>query len=241
MEFSTLFLGYLFSMLIIGFIPVLGQMLAFILLPMFTLAFMQGCRDIDEGKRVHPRLLLSGFRSPQVKKLLQLGLLYLVAALISLSVSSLVDDGVFWQVISGQLELSAKTVEESNMTGAMLCAALLTIPSMMAFWFAGPLIAWQQMPLFKAIFYSFFSVKHAFRAFTVYGLAWFALGGILPTVISIVVAGITGNPNAIVMIMMSFSMLLTVVLYCSFYPTYKTIFPADFQTDSGNDSTISML
>src|SRR5690242_5584698 len=89
MEFSSLFLGYLFFMLVLGLIPYVGQVLAFVLLPLFTLAFMQACREIDQGTRFHPRLLFFGFRSPQVTKLLQLGSLYLIAAVIALGASSL--------------------------------------------------------------------------------------------------------------------------------------------------------
>lgn len=225
MEFSTLFLGYLFCMLFLGMIPYIGQTLAFIFLPLFTLSFMQACKGIDQGGRTHPKILFFGFRSPQVVQLMQLGLLYLLAAIIALGLSTLVDDGVFWRVMSGQMELSAKNVEGTNMLSAMLFAMVVYLPALMGFWFAGPLIAWQNMSLFKAIFYSFFATLHAARAFLVYGLAWFVVGGLLPTFFSILIAAITSSPSLILLIMMPLSMMLTVILYCSFYPTYKSIFP----------------
>jgi hypothetical protein len=224
LEFSTLFLGYLFCMLFLGLIPYIGQTLAFIFLPLFTLSFMQACKEIDQGVRAHPRILFFGFRSPQVVQLMQLGLLYLLAAIIALGASTLIDDGVFWRLMSGQMELTTRNVKDSNILGAMLFAMLVYLPALMGFWFAGPLIAWQNMPLFKAIFYSFFTTLHSARAFLVYGLAWFALGGLLPTFFSIVIAVITGSPSLILLIMVPFSMMLTVILYCSFYPTYKSIF-----------------
>ena len=224
MEFSTLFLGYLFFMLLLGVIPYIGQVLAFVLLPQFTLAFMQGCKEIDQGMRIHPRLLFFAFRSPQVARLVQLGLLYFIAAIIALGASSLIDGGVFWQVMSGQLALTAKNIEGTNMMSAMLFAMLTYLPALMGFWFAGPLIAWQGMSLFKAIFYSFFATVRTTRAFLVYGLAWFSLGGILPTIFSIIIAAITGSPNMTLITMMPFSMILTIILYCSFYPTYKSVF-----------------
>jgi len=236
MEFSTLFITYLFLMLLLEFIPFVGQVLAFIFLPLFTLAFMQACKEIDQGIRVHPRLLLYGFRLPAAAKLMQLGLFYLIAACIAIGASTLIDDGVFWQVISGQKELNAKLVEDTNMTAAMLFAMLIYLPALLAFWFAGPLIAWQQMSLFKAIFYSFFAAMKSIRVFLVYGLAWFTVGGILPSLFSAVVAAITGNPNTIVLIMMPLSMILTIILYCSFYPSYQSIFG---QAGDSVSSTIS--
>lgn len=225
LEFATLFFGYLFFMLLVGLIPHIGQILGFVLLPLFTLPFMQACKEIDQGRRVRPGLLFFAFRSPQVAKLLQLGLLYFVAAIIALGASALIDDGIFWKVMSGQLTLTAKNVEGTHIMSAMFFSMLVYLPALMAFWFAGPLIAWQNMSLFKAIFYSFFAMIRATRAFLVYGLTWFALGVILPTIVSVIIAGLTGNPNLILVIMMPFSMVLTIILYCSFYPTYKSIFP----------------
>ncbi|MCD6027454.1 MAG: hypothetical protein K0R08_1973 [Solimicrobium sp.] len=224
MEFSTLFFGYLFSMLILSLIPYLGQLLAFIFLPLFTLSFMQACKEIDKGARARAGLLLVGFRSPQVLKLLQLGVLYFIAALIAIGASTLVDDGVFWQVISGQLALNSKNVEDTNMTGAMLFSMLVYLPALMGFWFAGPLIAWQKMSVFKAIFYSFFATTQAASAFLLYGLTWFTLSVLLPTIFSVIIAALTGNSNLILLIMMPVSMVLTIILYCSFYPTYKAVF-----------------
>ncbi len=240
MEFSTLFLAYLFFMLVLGFIPFAGQVLAFILMPLFTLSFMQGCRGIDQSLRVSPRLLVAGFQSPQAGRLLMLGVLYLIAASIALGVSTLIDDGVFFDIISGQMELNASNVEDTNMAAAMLFAMLLYLPALMAFWFAGPLIAWQNMSVFKAVFYSFFASCKSFRIFLYYGLCWFMLAGIIPTVVSVIIASITGNQTMIVMIMMPLSMILTIILYCSFYPSYKSIFgQADSAGNNGESSTIS--
>ena len=236
MEFSTLFIVYLLFMLIVEFIPYVGQTIAFILMPLFTLSFMQACREIDHGVRVHPRMLLYSFRLPQARRLMQLGVLYLLAACIAIAASTLIDGGVFLQFITGQKELNAKMIEQSDMTLAMLFAMLVYLPALLAFWFAGPLIAWQDMPLFKAIFYSFFAALKSIRVFLIYGLSWFALGGIVPSILSIIFASITGNPNTIIFIMMPMSMILTIILYCSFYPSYKSIFA---QADEAPSSTIS--
>ncbi len=239
LEFSTLFLGYLFFMLVIGSIPVLGQILSFVFLPLFTIAFMQACKEIDQGTKAHPRLLLYGFQSPHMGRLLQLGVLYLIAAITSLGASALIDDGIFVQIMTGQLELSAKNIANTNMVGAMFFALLVYIPALMAFWFAGPLIAWQGMPVVKAVFYSFFATWRSAKVFLVYGLAWFTVGGVLPTLISIFIAAITGYANMIILIMMPFSMILTIVLYCSFYPTYRSVFGQPAATAPTASSTIS--
>lgn len=228
-------------MLAIGIVPIIGQILPFLLLPAFTLSFMQACRRVDQGERVHPRLLFYGFQKPQVAKLISLGFLYLIAAITTLAASTLIDNGVYWQVISGQLELTAKLIESSNMTAAMFFSLLLYIPVMMAFWFAGPLIAWEKMSLIKAIFYSFFATYRSIRAFLVYGFAWIAVGVVLPTFCIAIIALLTGNANLIILIMTPFSMVFTLIFYCSFYPTYKSVFgsPDTADTTGAPSSMIS--
>ena len=98
------------------------------------------------------------------------------------------------------------------------------VPAAMAFWYAAPLIMWQQMPLGKALFYSFFAVRRAGRAFLVYGLAWIVIAIVVPTVISMIIALVSGSFTVVFFILLPISIMLTVVMYCSFYPTYTSVF-----------------
>src|SRR3569623_3564362 len=96
-DMSTLFLSYLFLMLVVGIIPLIGQTLPLLLIPVFSMAFMQANVNIEQGKRVYPNLLLTGFRSPAFTQLLQLGALYLASVALVIGISSLIDGGVFWK------------------------------------------------------------------------------------------------------------------------------------------------
>ncbi|WP_019139535.1 BPSS1780 family membrane protein [Noviherbaspirillum massiliense] len=223
-EMSTLFLSYLFLMLAVGIIPLLGQVLPIILVPAFSMAFMQACLQIERGKRVYPSMLFKIFRTPALGRLLQLGALYLIAAIVAVASSALIDGGVFWQVMSGQLPLNATAVRSSNMTLAMIFAAVVYTPAIMAFWHAAPLITWQNMGVGKALFYSFFAVRRAGKAFLVYGLAWVAIGVILPSIASSILALVFGQPGIVMMLLLPLTLVMTVVMYCSFYPTYTQIF-----------------
>lgn len=223
-EITTLFLSYMFLMLVTGIIPVAGQILPLILVPTFAMSFMQACVHIEEGKRVYPNLLLTGFRSPAFPALLKLGVLYLVAVVLSLAASSLFDGGVFWKLMTGQLELDAKAVRETNLLLSMLISAAVYTPAAMAFWYAAPLVTWQKMGIGKSIFYSFFAVQRAGRTFLVYGLAWAIIGIIVPGIISAFVAILFGKTSIAIIFLLPLSIILTVILYCSFYPTYTCIF-----------------
>lgn len=223
-ELSTLFLSYFFLMIIVGIIPLLGQLLPLIMIPVFSMAFMQACADVEQGKKVYPNLLLTGFRSPAFITLLKLGAMYVGAATIAVAASSLIDGGVFLKAMTGQITLDAETVQGSNMSLAMLFAAVVYIPAAMAFWYAAPLITWQKMGLMQAIFYSFFSVRRAGRAFLMYGLAWIVIGVMLPVFVSGLIGLLTGKSAVTMMILMTLSIVMTVIMYCSFYPTYTHVF-----------------
>ena len=223
-ELSTLFLSYMFLMMVVTIIPLLGQLLPLILVPVFSMAFMQACVQVEKGQRVYPNLLLTGFRSPAFRTLIILGLLYVLAATAAIAASALVDGGVFWNVMTGSEKVDAKTVQGSGITLAMLLAAVLYTPAAMAFWFAAPLVAWQRMGLGKALFFSFHAVKRAGRAFTLYALGWALIGVVLPLLASTFLGQVTGSPALMMMVLLPLSIVLTVVMYCSFYPTYTTLF-----------------
>ena len=229
-EISTLFFSCMFLMLAIGIIPLLGQILPMMLVPVFSMSFMQACVHIEQGRKVYPNLLLTGFRSPAVRNLMKLGVLYLAAAVFAVMASALIDGGVFWDIMSGQKELNAQTIRGSNISLAILFSAVVYTPATMAFWYAAPLIAWQKMGIGKAIFYSFFAVQRAGKAFLIYGLSWVLLGVLLPVFLISIIALIIGK--AVVILLLPLSLILTVVMYCSFYPTYTHIFGRPKQTSA---------
>lgn len=225
-ELSTMFLSYLFLMLLIGIVPLAGQILPLLLVPVFSIAFMQACVQVEQGKRVYPNLLLVGFRSPALRRLLVLGLLYLIAVVGAIAASTLVDGGAFLDMMTKRGGADPKVLAQSPWARGMLVAGLVYLPAGMGFWFAAPLVAWQNMGVAKAIFYSFFAVVRATRAFCVYGLAWMMMGVILPSILSTLVALLFGSSLVSLMILLPLSLILTAILYCSFYSTYVTIFGA---------------
>jgi hypothetical protein len=163
-ELSMLFLLYMLLMFSLSLIPFIGQLLPLLLVPAFTMAFMQACVDIEAGRKVKPSLLLTAFRSPALGTLLRLGALYLLAATLAIAASSLIDGGTFWKLLSGQIKPDdEKNVAADDLPLAMLFSALVYLPFAMGFWHAAPLATWQRMGLFKAIFYSFFAVRRCGR------------------------------------------------------------------------------
>ncbi|MBC3917816.1 hypothetical protein H8L32_10060 [Undibacterium sp. CY18W] len=223
-EMLTLFFAYMFLSLVIGFIPFAGRFLPLMLVPVFGMGFMQACLQIEDDKRVYPNLLLTGFRSESFLRLLSLGVLYVLAVMLAIGLSSLADDGVFMNFIFALTPVDPETLPKGKLFLGMLVSGVVYLPAMMAFWFAAPLIMWGKMSVGKAVFYSFFAVKRATLAFAVYGLAWMLIGVFGPTLLGMITAAVVGQVAIGFLVMVPVSLVLTVVMYCSFYPTYTTIF-----------------
>jgi len=230
MELATLFfcymlLMYLFALLVENALPYsIGKIMPLMLAPVLSMGFMQACVNIETDKRVYPNVLLAAFRSPGWRKLLFLGVLHFCAVMVALTLSSVVDGGIFWQAITGQIEINQKTIEQSRMTSAMFLAAIVFVPAAMAFWYAAPLALWQKMGVGKALFYSFFAVRQAGRAFLVYFLSWFAITTALRVFNSIVINLLAQYPTIAMILVLSASVVVAVTMYCSFYPAYIAIF-----------------
>ncbi len=223
-ELSMLFLLYMLLMFSLSLIPLVGQVLPLLLMPAFSMAFMQACAEIEAGRKVRPALLLTAFRSPALGTLLRLGSLYMLAAIAAVALSSLVDGGSFWKLMSGQVKADDEGVAVAGLPLAMAFSALVYLPFAMGFWHAAPLATWQRMGLFKAIFYSFFAVRRCGKAFLAYALGWIVVGIAAPAVLSALLGLLLGKTLVTVMLLMPLSVILTLVMYCSFYPTYTAVF-----------------
>jgi hypothetical protein len=219
-------------MFALSLIPLVGQLLPLLLVPSFSMAFMQACVEIEAGRKARPDLLLTAFRSPALGTLLRLGVLYLLAAILAVAASSIVDGGVFWKLMSGQLRADEQEMPVTDLPLAMLFSALIYVPFAMAFWHAAPLATWQKMGLFKAIFYSFFAVRRCGKAFLAYALGWIVVGIALPAIISALLGLILGKAIVAIMLLMPLSVILTIVMYCSFYPTYLEVFDKVSSSDN---------
>lgn len=222
-EILMLFLSYMFIMMTLSVIPVIGQFLSLILIPMFTMSFMQASLNIKQGKRVYPNLLLIGFRLATLQTLLVLGLFYLLAAFITIAVSMLIDGGVLWQIMTN-FSINIIDIENKNIRIAIIISGMLYIPAAMAFWFAAPLIVWKNMTLGKALFYSFFAVYRASKAFIMYSFIWLIASVLIPAIISAIIALFIKNVVVVAFIFLPLSIFFTAIMYCSFYVTYATIF-----------------
>jgi hypothetical protein len=217
---TTLLFANILISIAIGLIPRLGPMLAVVLIPSFSVAYMRACLMIDNGKRVTPSVLAAGFRKPAVGRLIKIGLLYLaVSALVTWLIRLAIDPTVWQQMGTAGGPKSMPDVQLSDVL-TLLCIVVFEVTAMMALCFAAPLAYWQEMGPGKATFYSFFAVLRRARAFVVLLLAWFGSFAVALLVVLLVFG--ESHIGRAVTIWVGF--LFIMLLQCAMYAGYRQIF-----------------
>ena len=204
----------LFSLLV----PLLGSVAPTLLAPMFSIAMLQACADVDQDKRALPNLVLSGFRKPARNALLGLGVLYLLVMLLALTVLSWLDDGVLIQMATRQIPMDQELLENSR--SALLISSGIYMLGWMLTCLAAPLIYWQNMTLAKALFFSVVTVCRDIKAFLTAAVALFLLfqvGSMLPMLLF-------DSAQLKVTAIFTIFLIMLVLMHCTLYACYRQIF-----------------
>jgi len=224
---TLLVLGYWLLMALVNSFPLIGQIAATLLIPVFSVSLMNGCRSIDQGRLLTPQLLFSGFQS-NLRPLLMLGFVYLLASSLIFSATVLVDGGLLFKLLIFGQRFDEEVLAASNVMAAGQLALVLFLPLMMAYWFAPVLVAWHGLAPGKALFFSFVACLRNWRAFVVYAISIVLAGALLPGLF----VGMLGSMFASMASLLSvvFTVLIVLVLlptvYASFYVSYRDVFVA---------------
>ncbi|HZZ09790.1 MAG TPA: BPSS1780 family membrane protein [Paraburkholderia sp.] len=226
LAFLTLFFTYLLVMTLVSQIPVIGGVLPLAFIPGVAVGFMAACRNTIAGKPVFPTILVDGFHSyGQVvaKRLLVLGVLYVVAMALVLAGSALADGGMLLKVMLGLATMDQDAIANSNIPFAVITAFAFYIPVAMIFWFSPILTAWHDVPPVKAMFFSVVSCWRNRGAFIVFGALWLAVAMTVSLGLSALMQ-MVGAADFAFAVLMPATMIVTTMMYCSFYATYRGCF-----------------
>jgi hypothetical protein len=215
--FANLLLTILLSAL-----PLLGVILFFVFIPCFIMAIQQACLLIDEGQRVRPDVLLTGFRKGTLGPLSKLGAVYLAAfVLLMLAVSPWID---VESVQQAQKLMQAKQPFEidKGTQMAVLTFSFLFGLTMLALSFAPALVCWKKMQTFKAMFYSVFAILGSLRAMLVMVFAWLAIYWTLLAIVGVLL----GRSQLVFVVFMWMNLISGLILQCAIYAAYKQIMGA---------------
>ncbi|WP_432381779.1 BPSS1780 family membrane protein [Duganella sp. P38] len=200
--------------------PAAGAALPSLLAPLFSVALLQACADVDHGKRAFPLLVTTGFKKPVRRPLLQLGGLYLVVALLALTALRLLGDDVFSQIDTTEaVRIDKETLEKLQFP--ILISALISLSGWLLGCPAAPLIHWQKMTLAKALFFSVVTVGRNFKAFITATVTLYLLCQLVVLVVSLLAAFI---PLLALTLMFSTVLLMIVLVHCTLYVAYRQLF-----------------
>jgi hypothetical protein len=228
---TTLLFANILISIGISAVPLLGPMIAVVLIPSFSMAFMRACLMIENGERVTPAVLLTGFRQPVVKDLCKVGLIYLGVSLLMALITRFTVDPGFWEQVARQGREGGQPQVAGSDILAMFMIFGLDVAALMSLCFAAPLTYWQKMGPGKAVFYSFFAVVRSARVFIVLLLAWFAIFFGICMVITLLL----GASNITRVVIMWLIFLFILLLQCAMYAGYRQIFgkPVDSAPTGG--------
>ncbi len=222
---TFLVFGYWLTLVLLNLVPFAGIVLAPLCVPALSVSVMNGCRAIERGQAADAGLLFSGFGANR-NALFVLGAAYLLGSLAVFAASALIDDGALLKILLSGQPPPDDLLANDQVLHSMQFMLLLTVPLLMAFWFAPLLTAWEGVAPAKSLFFSFVACARNWRAFFVYALGAFFLSVVLPGI----VLGLAGASSPAVLRTLALIISLPLVfvfvptLFASFYVGYRDIF-----------------
>jgi hypothetical protein len=213
---------------IVDIIPLVGQLGLPLLKPVFAVGFLAAAWNQERGGVPELRLLFQGFRS-NLWALLPLGAFMLVGISVAVLATSLVDGGKLLDVLSGKLKLDETVLATGEVQAAMLFAAVLALPVILALWFAPALVVFQDCGATEALALSLRAAVANWRAISVYGALVFVFGGVLPATATAIVAAVVPAEFALVVavaFLLPYVFLFVATLHVSDYVSYRDVFHA---------------
>ena len=154
-----------------AFIPVIGSIGTVLVTPVLTAGLMIGCRAIEDGRGLQFGQLFAGFRD-HFGTLAAVGALYLAGFVVIFLIVFALTGAGFFALFSGAADPFAVG---ATMAIAILLMLALTVPLVMALWFAPALVVFNDQGAVEAMKGSFIGCLRNILPFLVYGIIGLAL------------------------------------------------------------------
>ena len=223
-------LGGLFLMFIIvtslfAFVPRVGNLVAIVFIPAFSLGLMAAARSAQQGQFPMPLVLFTAFRAGAERRnaMLRLGLVYAFMFVGVLGVSALIDDGQFASLYLFGGQITPELLQSSAFESAVWTATLIYVPVSAMFWHAPALVHWHGVPVIKSLFFSLMACLSNWKAFLLYLITWIVL--ILGVIFAVIfVSGLLDLGEASGLTLTPALILLAAMFFTSSYFSYVACF-----------------
>jgi len=222
---TGLFFLFMGALSVLSLIPVLGNIVALILLPSGTLGMMAATREASQGIRPMPWVLIGAFRSGQktARAMLVLGAIYAFAFVLLMAITALADGGQFARLYFMGGTLNAEVLQDSGFEAALVIGLVLYLPLSLMFWHAPALVYWRGASPAQALFFSIVACWRNFWALTVYSVAWLGLFMATGVVVALTI-GLIGSAELVGTIMLPLALLLAAMFFTSIFFTFQDSF-----------------
>ncbi len=166
----TLILGVI--AIVLSFIPFIGAIALYLLLPLFLGGMFYSAQKLDQGQTADIMDIFALFKDQQrLTPLIILGLIMLGIGFVSMMLIG----GMMFASVSSMAAGAEMPVLPSIGMGGILVALIVMVLSGMLFLFATPLIVFQNMSPIDAIKHSFMGCVKNFPAFIIFMLIYMVL------------------------------------------------------------------
>ncbi len=218
-------MNYWLQYFMVFLVPLVGPLAANVLLQAMSVTAMNGFRTVDQKRPFAVDILWSGFLRNRVA-LFKLGGLYLLGVLVLVGVLFALNGGALLQLSGAGAGTADEALRDEELMSLLYSAVLLTLPLVLSFWFAPMLVAWNDLPPLKALFFSIVAVLRNWPAFAVYGASVVALSAIAPGLLRTAVSVLPGTVGTLFGAAVSLAMIFVLMptLFASIYVSYREVF-----------------
>ena len=215
---------YLVGTNLLALVPLLGILIALVIVPPLTVGMMAAARATAAGRAPRIGLLAEGFRT-ETRSQLALGVVYLACSVLIFAASTAADSGGGLRAVLSSRDPSAE-VEFRAVLFPLAVMALLYMPVLMMFWFSPPLVAWHATGPARALFFSFVACLMNWRAFLAYGLSAMLMLVVAPGLALLALRIVVGVEFKVAAVSLVFPLLVFLLpcLFASFYVSYRDVF-----------------
>jgi hypothetical protein len=240
---SSFFFMYFILASLLRLVPLMGNVVALVLLPSFTVGFMEATRMLTAqkngvgngaGQKPSPLILLTAFRQGRssTQAMLTLGALYAGAVVLVIAASALADGGQFAQMYFGGAQANPEAQKDDVLMASTLLICVLYTPVSMLFWHAPALVLWHGVAPVKAIFFSTVACWRNLKAFALYSLGWVCLSVCMGTLLAML--GLLISQSVLGIVMLPAMVILVAMFFTSQYFSFIDSF--DFQSPTTGEA-----
>ncbi|MCF8172387.1 MAG: hypothetical protein K9J49_08135 [Candidatus Methylopumilus sp.] len=204
--------------------PPIGPIVFVILMPAVTVVTLSAGRHAAQGDKMLLNMWLEPLKPSGVfKRLVGMGALYLVTCLLLGLLAFLPFAAEVSEALKAMTDANNLMPLLEAVRTPMIIFAVFYMLMAAIFWYAPVLVAWHQLSVTRALFFSGIACWRNKWVFLVYGISWLGVFLAIDSALSLLVW--IGLPNTIAAtVQVPINIVGGAVLYCSFYPSYASVF-----------------